>query len=294
MEYDLRKVGGALATLATYTGLVVGVWALPWNRGAKVLLLVILILTGALVAAVTGLLAEQRRIRELRSDNDQLMARLADASYVSDLTDGMIALVYCLSQPPLADTDNHYFEVIEKYRVDGDDASYSYGLRGRRVASGVSETIRLKVSGDTPADAVSLVAEASDATSGEPLAMTFVRDDPYFKVMEITFKSPISTGDEFDVSVSLRWGGTFPRVRRSDYLFSQWSLYAGEGIERLSCAVSYDLQLRNVTLEELETGHRRRSAVQPKLVDANGRCELSWVVPNPTALYLLRFEKVLP
>jgi len=49
---------------------------------------------------------------------------------------------------------------------------------------------------------------------------------------------------------------------------------------------------RHVVLEELRDAKRQRSAIQPKIINAHGRCEVTWSVAGPSALYLLQFEKV--
>jgi len=277
MSPELKRTSALMASLIGYTGFVVGIWATPWSLSTRIVLLVVVILIG--VAAWAYFRGEQAR-RELR-------ARAAD------LEGGMVALAFMRGEEPIADLQNHYSEVVESYRIDGDDATYKYTLRGQRVAEETGEFLVFKVSGDSAVDASNMLAEAVDLTTNTPLSVNFIRDESYFKVIQIIFKSPIAQGETFDIEVTLRWAGTFPRARRHDYFFSSWGLYARCGIDRLVCKLSSDLEFRNVILEESRGGgHPVRSPFQPKIDSVNKRCEVTWSSTNPGVLYILHFEKV--
>lgn len=291
MPSEVKTASKWLLGLASYTGTVVGIWTLPWSSGIKTAVLAILILGAVLVVVTAEAMAGQRRVKELQRENEFLEGKLADAG-ASDLENSMIALAHTLTEDPLSDSNHHYFEIMETYRLDGNDATYRYRLRGRRVTEGTSAYLAFKVSGDAPADASSLMAEATDLDTHEPLSIAFLRDYTHFKVIQVIFKVPLAKDDHFNVEISLRWNGTFPRVRRRDYLFSTWSHYAVQGIDRLTCKLNSDVEVRNVVLEELRDGERHRSETQPKILNTHGRCEVTWVSSNPSALYLLQFEKV--
>jgi hypothetical protein len=292
MSPEIKKASAWLASLATYTGFVVGVWALPWSTSVKIVVLAFAVLFAAMVVLIAAVAKTRREMVALQERNAELQAKAAEAEDALELENGMVALAYMLTEDPTADTDNHYTEVVESYRIDGSDATYQYQLRGRRVADGNAAWLEFKVSGDAPADASSLLAEAVDVATGQPLSIAFVRDESYFKVIQVIFKEPISSGDSFDIDVTLRWGGTFPLGRRRDYLFAHWGQYARRGIDRHTCKLSSDVEVRNVTLEELKDGRRARSKTQPKIVSAHGRCEVTWSSSAPSVLYLLQFEKV--
>jgi hypothetical protein len=294
LQDEITSVGKWLLAGASYTGAVVGIWALPWDvalKGAVVSILILIVILGLLVAQQMRL---KRKVAEAGSETQSLREEVSELKYTIDLTDGMVGLFYSLSQPPDADHEHHFFEIEQEYRIDGDDASYSFSFHGKRVVDGQSAALRLKISGDAPVDAATLVPEARDSSTDQPLQVVFTRDDPYLKVIDIAFDRPIEKGESFKLNLTLRWAGTFPRARRSDYLFSPWGIYCQEGIDRFIGRLSADVQVRNATLEEIENGRRSRSRIQPKTVDRRGRCQVSWIVENPTALYLLRFEKVIP
>jgi hypothetical protein len=292
MAPEVKAASKWLLTLTTYTGTVVAIWTLPWSSVVKATVLAVIILCAVMVMILAQAVAGRQQIKALLRDKELLEKQLADADSASDLENSMIALAHALSQPPTSDSNNHFYEVVETYRIDGSDATYRYTLRGMRIADGTAGYLAFKVSGDSPADASSLMAEATDLSTGDPLSIAFLRDDTHFKVIQVIFKSPLAQNDQFNIEISLRWNGTFPRVRRRDYLFSTWSQYASQGIDRLTCRLNSDLEVRNVVLEELREGRRHRSETQPKIVNAHGRCEVTWVSNNPSALYLLQFEKV--
>lgn len=294
MHDEVSEASKWLISATGYTGLVVGIWSLPWTYSAKIPCLAILILIFILAKSVDRNIRTARILHQVRSENNSLAQRVEDLSYSFDLADGMVALAHTLTQAPAVDAENHYHEVVDNYRIDQDDATYLHELRGRRVLEGSGSGLMIKVSGDTPADASTMSAEATDRQTERPLSVTFIRDDPYLKVLRIEFDRPLAQGDEFHISLSLRWAGTFPRARKVDYVFSSWSIFAAQGIDRYSCTLSSDLQLENIVLEELSDGKRNRAKVQPKIVSRKSRCEASWSTMHPSSLYLLRFEKVLP
>jgi len=293
VQDEISSVGKWLLYGATYSGAVIGIWALPWStalKGAAVFILILIVVLGILVGQQARL---RRRIVESGTETQSLKEEISELKYAIDLTDGMVGLFYSLSQPPDADHDHHFFEIEQEYRIDGDDATYSFSFHGKRVTDGQSAVLRVKISGDAPADAATLVPEARDSSTDARLQVVFMRDDPYLKVIDIVFSRPVEKDESFKVHFTLRWAGTFPRARRSDYLFSHWGMYCQGGIDRFIGTLSADVQVRNATLEEIENGHRSRSRIQPKTVDRRGRYQVSWIVENPTALYLLRFEKVV-
>jgi hypothetical protein len=292
MPPEVKAASKWLLSLTTYTGLVVAVWALPWSASAKATVLGVFILIAVMVVVLAKTGATRREIKALKLEKEALERQISDADYASDLENGMIALAHALTQLPTDDSQNHFYEVEESYRIDGNDATYKYTLRGVRVAEGSADYLAFKVSGDSPADASTLLAEAVDLTTGDPLSIAFLRDDLYFKVIQVIFRPPLAKSDTFKIEITLRWSGTFPRTRRRDYLFSTWSQFASLGIDRLTCKLSSDLELKNVVLEELRDGRRQRSDTQPKIISAHGRCDVTWVSTSPGALYLLQFEKV--
>ena len=255
---------------------------------AIIILLAIITILAAKIAALN------RQLRIIQADKESLAREVGDLSYATDLTDGMVALFYSLAQAPSTDKEHHYFEIRDEYRIDGDDGTYSYYFHGERTADGQTTVFQLKISGDTPADAATLVPEAEDVTSGESLRVSFAADGPYLKVLSVTLSKPIEKGESFKLTISLRWAGTFPRARTSDYIFIPWGPYCSEGIDRFAGSLSADIDVRNATLEEINGGKRSRSSIQPKVMEHRGRYRVSWTVDNPTALYLLRFEKVIP
>jgi hypothetical protein len=293
MRDEFSSAGKWLAATATYTALVIGVFALPWSITTRAMTIAITILLAILFILIVQIASLNREVKEIRSDRESLAKEIGDLSYAMDLTDGTVALFYSLAQPPDADGENHYFEIRDEYRIDGDDGTYSYYFHGRRTAGGQSTVFQLKISGDTPTDAVKLVPEAEDLVSGERLQVTFSTDSPYLKVLDVMLSKPLEEGESFKLLISLRWAGTFPRARTSDYLFIAWGQYCSEGIDRLTGSLSADIELRNATLEEIDSGKRKRCSMQPKITEQRGRCRVSWAMDNPTVLYLLRFEKVI-
>lgn len=291
MSEELKSVLAWITYIVTYSAVLIGIWALPWSVSLKGMIIVILILIATIAILSAKVVHLSREALKFKTEKAALVREIADLTYATDLTDGMVALFYSLSQPPGEDHEHHFFEIAQEYRIDGDDASYSFSFNGERIASGQSSIFRLKISGDTPVDAATLVPEAIDSISGNRLPTTFSKDDPYLKVIDVIFDKPLEFGDRFKINVSLRWTGTFPRARQRDYIFVPWGPYCVGGIERFIGDLSADLEIKNATLEEIVSGHRRRSEIQPKTVERRGRCHVSWVVSNPTALYLLRFEK---
>jgi len=69
-------------------------------------------------------------------------------------------------------------------------------------------------------------------------------------------------------------------------------LYAAKGIDRLTCRLSSDLELKNVVLEEIKNAKRERSRTPTKIIINRGRWDVTWLVDRPDSLYLLQFEKV--
>ena len=294
MRDEFSSVGKWLASAVAYTALVVGIFALPWSitvRSMVIAITILLAITSILVAKIARL---NREAKEMQADKESLVRKVGDLGYALDLTDGTVALFYSLAQPPDSDGEHHYFEIRDEYRIDGDDGTYSYYLHGERSASGQSQVFQLKISGDTPADAATLVPEAEDLFTGERLQTKFSTDDPYLKVLDVMFSKPLEEGQSFKLLISLRWAGTFPRARTSDYIFVSWGLYCTKGIDRFFSTLSADVELRNATLEEIDSGKRNPSSIQPKIIEHRGRSRVSWAIDNPSALYLLRFEKVIP
>ena len=293
IEAETKGALSWLAEVGTLVALAFAVAFLPIDVLSRVLV-ALLLLFGGLIRFLWVL--ARKRSKALSEAVDRY--RSAEVSLLevegrAGLTDGMIALAYHLSQSPMSDPDHHYYEIDEMYRIDGDDATYQYRFRGTRVTPGSTTGLRIKLSGDTPADSKSLLAEARDVT-GAALSVHFVRDDPYFKVAEIMFDHGVSTNDTFDVSVTFRWSGTFPRARSQDYAFSSWSDFATQGVDRIVSTLSSDVDIRAVRLFELSEGRRQLAPVQPKTIRDGGRWEVRWVAEHPTALSLLTFEKVLP
>jgi hypothetical protein len=292
MPPELKTASTWLASLVTYTGFVVAIWELPWSTPTKVVLLALIVMVAVTVVIAARAAQVRRELVQMLERNIVLEAQVADADDTNELENGMIALFHILTEEPTTDLDNHYTEVVESYRIDGSDATYEYQLQGVRVAEGNAASMEFKISGDAPSDASSMLAEAMDGATRERLGIAFVRDESYFKVLQVIFKEPIASGERFNIDVTLRWRGTFPRGRRRDYLFSHWGLYARRGIDRLTCKLSSDVEVRHVILEELKDGRRHPSETQPKIVSAHGRCEVTWSAMGPNVLYLLQFEKV--
>lgn len=204
----------------------------------------------------------------------------------------MIALYYNLAEEPVTDAEHHYLQIEQQYILAGDDATYVFRFNGRRVAPGKTTSMMLKLSGDTPADGDTLGAEVIDRATGTALSSRFSRDDEYFKVLSVELPQPVEENGEFDIQLSFRWPGGFPRARRHDYVFSTWGYYANQGVDRLTFKMISDVDIVGATLEELDEGKRRRARIQPKIIpQAGGRCEVSWSLPSPDAVLLMRFEK---
>jgi hypothetical protein len=292
MVSRIRQVGAWTAAVLAYTSTALAVWALPWsvsNRLVLLLAILLLLLVGILVV----LLQRLDRIRvELRTAEDAAHIAGLTQLELDALANGMVAFSYAQSQKPVNDIDHHFISIREEFRIDGDDATFTYELRGRRVNVGASDYLSIKVSGDVPVDAASLMAEAKSLPSDEPLEIEFERDEPYLKVLRIKFATPAIRGQEFRIHLSLRWNGTFPRDRRYDYLFSNWGVYASRGVEKLTTTLSSDLELRDVVLYEIGRGKRQRRPSQPRVQNRHGRCDVSWYTHNPSKVYLLQFEKL--
>ena len=304
MGPEIKAAAKLLVSLATYTGLLIRVWTLPWSVSIKATLSGALLLVAMIIFMIARLATASRKIKRLENANlafqekltestQLLQQQIADAEVAKELEEGMVALAYLLRQTPTADDENHYYSVQETYSIDDSDGSYKYVLHGTREVEGTGEFLFLKVGGDAPADASSLVVEAIDLLKREPLNIAFTHDGEYLKVLQVIFKAPLEMGQEFKIMVTLGWPGTFPRSRRRDYLFSHWGLYAARGIDELTCRLSSDLEVKNVTLEEIKNGMREHSTTQHhKITRDHGRCDVTWVVKKPDSMYLLQFEKV--
>jgi hypothetical protein len=283
-----------LAELAGLVALAATIAFLPIDVANRVLAEVVLVLMAALVVLSYESNKRADEVRVARNEIRLLEDTLRDAQPFSRLADDTLALAYYMSQGPTNDPDHRYNEISETYRLEGDDATYIYRLRATRVTPGATDRLQLKLSGDTPVDGASLQAEARDTITNASLPIGFIRDDPYFKVVEIAFNPNIEEGHSFAIWLSFRWSGTFPRARRNDYTFSSWNDFAPQGVDRLISCVSSDVDIRVAKLFEVSEGRRQLATVQPKTVPTGTRWEVRWTVDKPHALYLLSFEKAVP
>lgn len=292
MDADTRALLTKFAEIATCIAFGIAVWVLPFDRIINVLLLIVAILSALLWIQLFRQRKQHRRADNLQEQLSAAQLALEEREAESQLAEGMVALHYNLSAEPVSDSEHRFLEIDETYFIQRDDATYKYRMRGVRVVEGIGTSIKLKISGDSPADRISLGLEANDSRSGERLHVDFLRDDDYLKVVEIRFPKPLSTDDEFDITLSLLWSGTFPRARRKDYVFSPWGSFALFGVGRLSFRLDVDADIDSADLDEISDGKRRRACVQPKIQHGRGRrSEISWTVDNPSAIFLLRIVK---
>lgn len=296
MGDDARAVLGRTLEICTIVGLAAGIWSLPMSGPVRLLLLTNLVLAIVCVALLQLNHGHRAALERSRSENERLMFTLSRLDGLDELSEGMVALLNFLSQDPIHDTEHHYSLIRERYVIDNDDATYETELQGRRVVDGYTSHLIVKIAGDTPADQRTILAAARSVDDGNDLPVSFIRDDPYFKILAIELSNPLERNDGFKIAMNFRWAGTFPRSRRHDYLFSAWGYVAALGVDRIEGTLLSDVPLHAPVLEELRDGRHKRSAIQPKHVlrDGRRRSEVSWAVDNPDAVYLLRFEKLLP
>lgn len=296
MGEDARAVTARTMEACTIVGFAAGIWALPASQSTRLLLLANLVLVIVCVAVFQLNHNHRIALERARAENERLAFTLSKLDGLDELSEGMIALLNFLSQDPIHDTEHHYSLIRERYVIDNDDATYEYELQGRRVVEGYTTHLIIKIAGDTPADQRTILAAACSMNDGSALTVSFVRDDPYFKVLAIELPCSLAIHDTFDIALSFRWAGTFPRARRHDYLFSAWGYVASQGVDRIEGLLLSDVPLQGPVLEELRDGRHKRSVIQPKHVPADGhrRTEVSWAVDHPNDVYLLRFEKLLP
>jgi hypothetical protein len=293
---DARAVLGRTVEICTIVGLAAAIWSLPTSGPILFLLLTDLVLVIVCVALLQLNQAHRTTLEQSRSENERLMFTLSRLDGLDELSEGMIALLNFLSQEPIHDSEHHYSIIRERYVIDNDDATYETELQGRRVVEGYTSHLIVKIAGDTPVDQRTILPTARSLDADVDLPVSFIRDDPYFKILAIELAFPLELNDSFNITLSFRWAGSFPRARQHDYLFSAWGYVASLGVDRIEGLLLSDVPLHAPVLEELRDGRHKLSAIQPKHASREGgrRSEVSWAVDNPDAVYLLRFEKLLP
>jgi hypothetical protein len=221
-----------------------------------------------------------------------MTARFANAENVSNLAQSIFSLVVNLTEHPRTDNAHHFRCITEEFFLHENDGTFNWTLDGTCTVHR-SNSLILKVSGDSPIDVVAMGISITDQLHRKSaLKYDVLTDRPYCKVIQIYFASPLRDGDPFKIRFSCRWNNTFPRSRSKDYVFSSWASYAAAGIDRISGRLVADLPLQNFRLAKLEDGSWVDTTYQPREIDSSRtRTELEWSIERPAHIYLLSFEK---
>jgi hypothetical protein len=225
------------------------------------------------------------------SQQSTVTASAGQESPIQQVHQGVVALVAHLMEEPRVDLRHRLSFVNETYEINGDDGLYVWTLEGHCIANAPSHDLIVKLSGDSPiSGTVEIVVK--DLESGKQLDYMVLVDRTHSKVVSIFFDQPLQQNDRFSIQVTCRWPGTFPRSRRSDYIFLGWGTYASAGVSRMKGRLSSDRFMSNGRIELLVDGEWVTAPWQPtSTAHLNGSYVIEWDIPDPTHLYLVSFDR---
>ena len=288
--------GGGVA-LITYLGFGITIWAIDPNYYIEAIY-ILSVAVGTLIyrdfrlsRQIIGLRAELASVKNTIAATSDL----GELAHIDGLARGLVGLMVHLTQPPYTDDRHHLSFVREEYVVHGDDGTYNWTLSGQNASDSVSQSIYVKISGDSPIDLTELPVTVIDRLHGDAqLRFSCIGDRPNCKAFSIDFVQPLSPGDAFELQLSCRWDNTFLRTHTRDYVFFSWGAFAALGIDRFIGRLVCDTPVTDFVLERFDDGQRLREPRQPRVVDTSDRhTVLEWEVLNPTSIYVLSFTKVL-
>jgi hypothetical protein len=287
-----RRLGlvlvGSGAALVGYLSLGLTIWQIIPGAVPQI----IYVETTALLILAGFTLYQASNITKLQREGLQMALQFADVQQIGDLAQGVFSLVVNLTEEPRIDLTHHFNCITEEFFIHGNDGSFNWTFDGA-CAAHRSNSIVLKVSGDSPSDVVAMDITVTDELhGGSALAFDVLTDKAYCKVIQAYFTHALGDGDPFRIRFSCRWNNTFPKSRRKDYVFSSWAYYAGCGIDRIVGRLVADSPIYNFKLAKFEDGSWTETAHQPREVDSSRtRTELEWNIASPAHVYLLSFEK---
>lgn len=285
---EVRLLVTVGAALVSYLGMGIALWQVcddPWLIAAYTL-------SVFLAYLVLRLVRVARQLAVLKKENLEIGQDRERRAVADGLTQGMLALIAFLTQPPRADMHHHLTKVTEEYRISGDDGIYLWTIEGFNALESPSESFYVKVAGDSPQDLEDIPIEVVDLLHGGCVLETqCIGDRPNCKVYSISFRQPLGLGDGFAFQLRSRWDNTFLRSEVWDYVYSPWGSFATQGIDLLVGRLVSDVPLRDVLLERLEDGQKLREPRQPLVIHDPHECLVEWEIINPKWIYLLSFCK---
>ena len=287
---------GSGAGLVTYLAFGIAIWQL-WPGYAAQAIYILCVIVAGLAYRVIRLSRRSaslnNQLEELRRSTAVESQTLEEMAHIDGLARGLLGLMVHLTQPPYSDTQHHLTYVREEYVVHGDDGTFNWILKGHNALDSPSQSLFVKISGDSPVDVTELPLTVLDRLHGDrPLTTTCVTDRPNCKAYAIEFERPLEPMQAFEIQVNCRWDNTFIRTRRRDYVFFSWGAFAALGIDRLIGRLVCDTTIADFVLERFDDGQRLREPRQPRVMDSSSKhTVLEWEVLNPRSIYVLSFTK---